>query len=65
MHEKVEHLFAQKTQRENKLPLPLLTLLHQILFNVNLRIQIFTSNIMNTSQILLTVRTLQRSVWNS
>ena len=23
MHEKLEHLFAQKTQRQNKLPLPL------------------------------------------
>ena len=36
MHEKVKHLFAQKTQRQNKLPLPLLSLLLQILFNVNL-----------------------------
>ena len=39
MHEKVEHLFAQKTQRQedirqNKLPRPLLSLLGQILFNV-------------------------------
>ena len=50
MHEKVEHLFAQKTQRQggirqNKLPLPLLCLLLQILFNVNFSICIFTSNI--------------------
>ena len=49
MHEKVEHLFAQKTQRQedirqNKLPLPLLSLLLQILFNVNFSIWIFTSN---------------------
>ena len=47
MHEKVEHVFAQKTQRQNKLPLPLLNLLLQILFNVNFSIQIFISNIMN------------------
>ena len=47
MHEKVEHLFAQKTQRENKLPLPLLSLLLQILFNVSLSIWIFTINIVN------------------
>ena len=49
MHEKVKHLFAQKTQRQedrqNKLPLPLLSLLLQILFNVNFSIRIFTSNI--------------------
>ena len=40
MHEKVEHLFAQKTQRQedirqNKLPLPLLSLFLQIIFNAN------------------------------
>ena len=29
MREKVEHLFAQKSQRLNKLPLPLLSLLLQ------------------------------------
>ena len=34
MHEKVENLFAQKPQRQNKVPLPLLSLLFQILFNV-------------------------------
>ena len=38
MHEKVEYLFTQKTQRQadirqHKLPLPLLSLLLQILFN--------------------------------
>ena len=48
MHKKVEHLFAQKIQRQddirqNKLPLPLLSLLFQILFNVDFSIQIFTS----------------------
>ena len=52
MHEKIEHLFAQKTQRhedirQNKLSLPLLSLLLQILFNVNFSIWIFTSNIVN------------------
>ena len=47
MHEKVEHLSSQKTQRQNKLALPLLSLLLQILFNVNFSIPIFTSNIMN------------------
>ena len=50
MHEKVEDLFAKKTQRQenirqNKLPVPLLSLLLQILFNVNFSIRIFTSNI--------------------
>ena len=50
MHEKVEHLFAQKTQkqegiRQKRLHLPLLSLLLQILFNVNFSIQMFTSNI--------------------
>ena len=39
MHEKVEHLFAVKTQRQNKLPLPLLSLLLQIFFNVKFSIQ--------------------------
>ena len=38
MHEKVEHVFAQNTQRQNKLLLPLLSLLLQILFNVNFSI---------------------------
>ena len=50
MNGKVEHLFAQKTQiqediRQNKLPLPLLSLLLQILFSVNFSIQMFTSDI--------------------
>ena len=50
MNGKVEHLFAQKTQiqediRQNKLPLPLLSLFLQILFNVNFSIQMFTSDI--------------------
>ena len=45
MHEKVEHLFAQRTQRQNKLPLTLLSLLLQILFNVNF--SIFANNIFN------------------
>ena len=44
MREKVEHLFAQKTQGQNKLPLPLLSLLHQILVNVNFSIRIFAIN---------------------
>ena len=48
MHKKVEHLFAQKIQRQddirqNELPLPLLSLHFQILFNVDFSIQIFTS----------------------
>ena len=46
MHKKVEHLFAQKIQRQddirqNKLPLPLLSLLFQILFNVDFSIHIY------------------------
>ena len=46
MHEKVEHLLAQKNQRQedirqNKLPLL------QILFNVNFSSWIFTSNFAN------------------
>ena len=47
MHEKVEHLFAQKTQRQSKSPLPLLSPLVQILFNVYFSILIFTSKIVN------------------
>ena len=51
MHEKVEYIFALKSQRQehrqNKLPLPLLSLLLHILFNVNFSIWIFTSNIVN------------------
>ena len=45
MHEKVEHLFAQKPQTLNELPLPLLSLLLQILSNVSFCIQIFAINI--------------------
>ena len=47
MHEKVEHLFPQKTQSQNKLRLPLLSLLLQILLNVNFIYWIFTINIVN------------------
>ena len=47
MHEKVEHLFTQKPQIQNKLLLPLLSLLLQILFNVHFSIQTITSNIIN------------------
>ena len=47
MHEKVEYLFAQKPQKQNKLPLPLLSLLLHILFNANFGICIFTSNAVN------------------
>ena len=42
MHEKVEHLFAQKTKRQNKLPFPLLSLLLQILFNVRYSLHLFS-----------------------
>ena len=47
MHEKVEHLFAQKTQRQNKLTLPVLSPLLKIFFNVKFSIWIFTSNIIS------------------
>ena len=47
MHEKVEQIFAQKTQRQNKLPLSLLSLLLQILFNVNFSIRKFAVKILN------------------
>ena len=46
MHEKVKYLFAQKTQRQNKLPLTLLRLLLQIIFNINFSIRIFTINVL-------------------
>ena len=54
MHEKVENLFAKKTQRyedirQNKLLLKLLSLLLQIVFNVNSSIQIIKSNTVNNS----------------
>ena len=52
MQEKVEHLFAQNTQRQNKLPLSLLSLLLQILFNINLSIQIFAKTIIVTFNFL-------------
>ena len=45
MHEKVKHLFAQKTQRHNKLSLPPLSLLLQILFSINFSIRLFTINV--------------------
>ena len=48
MHEKVEHLFTQKTQRQNKLPQSLLSLPLQILFNINLSIWIFTITLIVT-----------------
>ena len=41
MHEKVEDLFTQKSQRQNKLPLPLLSLPLHILFNVNFSVRVF------------------------
>ena len=47
MHEKVKYLFTQKTQRQNKLPLSLLSLFLQILVNVNFSILIFAINILN------------------
>ena len=47
---KKEHLFAQKTQGQNKLPLPLLSLLFQILFKVISGIQIFSINIFHNFQ---------------
>ena len=34
MHKKLEHLFTQKFQRQNKLPISPLSLFLQILFNV-------------------------------
>ena len=48
MNERVEHLFSQKTKkqeniRQNKLPHPLLNILLQILFNVNFSSQTFTT----------------------
>ena len=45
MHEKIEYLFAQKSQRQNKLPLPMLNFLPQILFNKNFSIGVFTISI--------------------
>ena len=45
MQEKVEYLFDQKTQKENKLPLSLLSLLLQILCDINITIWIFTINL--------------------
>ena len=38
MHEKVEHLLAQKTQRQNKLLLLLLNFLLEILFDLKFSI---------------------------
>ena len=44
MHENSEHLFAQKTKRQNNLLLPLLGLALQIVFNVNFSNPIFAMN---------------------
>ena len=38
MYAKEVHVFARKTQRQNKLPLPLLCFLFQILFDMNFSI---------------------------
>ena len=43
MHGKVKHLFALETQKQNKLTLPLLNLILQILFNINFSLPIFTT----------------------
>ena len=53
MHEKVNHLFTQKTQRQadirqNKCPLALSRLLLQIFFNVIFCFQIFRSHMSTT-----------------
>ena len=47
MDERVEHILAQKTRRQKKLPLTLLSFLLQILFGVNFSIRIFTTKITN------------------
>ena len=48
MHEKVEHLFAQKNQRQNELPIPLLIHLLQMLFNLNFSIPYLQSKLSTT-----------------
>ena len=52
MHEKVQYLFVQKTQGQNKLHPPLLRLLLQILFNLNLSIRIFAITLIITFNFL-------------
>ena len=52
MHEKVEYLFVQKTQGQNKLHPPLLRLLLQILFNLNFSIRIFAITLIITFNFL-------------
>ena len=52
MHEKMEHLFAQKTRGQNKLPLPLSSLHLQILLNINLSTGIFTITLIVTFNFL-------------
>ena len=52
MHEKVEYLFVQKTQGQNKLHPLLLTLLLQILFNLNFSIRIFAITLIITFNFL-------------
>ena len=52
MHEKVEYLFVQKTQGQNKLHPPLLTILLQILFNLNFSIRIFAITLIITFNFL-------------
>ena len=47
MDERVEHILAQKTRRQKKLPLTLLSLPLQIVFSVNFSTQIFTTKITN------------------
>ena len=47
MQENVEHLFAQNTQRQTKLPLPLLHLFLHVLLYEDFSIWIFTSTIIN------------------
>ena len=48
MHEKVEHLLAQKTQRQNKLLLLLLNFLLEILFNLKFSIRMFAITLIVT-----------------
>ena len=48
MHEKVEHLLAQKTQRQNKLLLLLLNFLLEILFDLKFSIRMFAITLIVT-----------------
>ena len=54
MHEKVKHLHLQKSQRQNKLPLPLLGLLFYILFNANLNFKYSFKNVPTIAMFTLT-----------